>query len=258
MKLTEKIELFLEDNLKLMRSLPDKCIDLAIIDAEYGINASKPSDKTNLSVKQKNGKMSVVKGTKHVHKDWDSSTPPIEFFTELMRVSKHQIIFGVNYYSDIKFGPGRIVWDKLNGESDQYGCEIAYCSLNNRTDVIYFLWRGMIQGYYCGRNVKKAFRQQGNKKLNEKIIHPTQKPVPVYKYILQTYAKPGWKIADFNFGSGSLGIAAHDLGFELIACEKDEDIFNKSVARFNKHLNKTQPKEFSICASNDYKLFGYE
>jgi site-specific DNA-methyltransferase (adenine-specific) len=130
---------------------------------------------------------------------------------------------------------GRIVWDKLNGESDQFGCEIAYCSLNNRTDVVYFMWAGMMQGVYCGKNVRKAIVQQGNKKLNEKRFHPTQKPVALSKYLLNTYAQDGWKILDTNFGYGGLGIACYDYGFDLTACELDKDYYEAAVKRLDNH-----------------------
>lgn len=222
-----------EDNMQLMARYPDKWFDLAIVDPEYGIGASKPSIKPN-TVKQKNGTILKVAQSNYGKKEWDNKPAGVGYFDELFRVSKHQIIWGVNYY-DYKFGSGRIVWDKLNGETDQFDCEIAYCSFNNRTDLVYFLWSGMFQGIYCGKEVRKALVQQGNKKLNEKRIHPTQKPVYLYKWLLEKYAKPGDKILDTHLGSGSIAIACHDYGFDLTACELDKDYYDAAMKRLKDH-----------------------
>lgn len=222
------------DCMEYMDTLPDKHFDLAIVDPPYGIGADKPSKKPCI-VKQKNGSLLHIKTNEYTHKDWDSSIPEKEYFKELMRVSKHQIVFGVNYYNYDCFGSGRIVWDKLNGESDQFGCEIAYCSLNNRTDMVYYMWAGMMQGSYCGMNIQKAIVQKGNKSLNEKRIHPTQKPVALYKWLLTNYAKPGDKILDTHGGSMSIAIACHDLGFELTVIEKDEDCYKAARQRLINH-----------------------
>jgi site-specific DNA-methyltransferase (adenine-specific) len=224
-----------ESNMDLMSRYPDNYFDLAICDPEYGLNADKPSVK-NSSVKQKNGTVIPIKNNAYKHKNWDSKPAGKEYFTELKRVSKHQIIFGVNYY-DFDLRGGRIVWDKLNGDCDQFGCEIAYNSLNVRTDIVYFLWSGMMQGVYCGKDVRRALSQQGNKQLNEKRIHPTQKPVPLYKWILENYAKPGFKILDTNLGSGSLAVACDDYGFDLIACELDSDTYNSAMLRIKQHTS---------------------
>lgn len=227
------INLYNRDCLEAMREMPDKAFDLAIVDPEYGIGASSPTVKP-ATVKQKNGSVLPVNANKYERKKWDEQPASREYFTELMRVSKEQIVWGVNYY-DYSFGPGRIVWDKLNGESDQMGCEIAYCSLNNRTDVVYYMWAGMMHGLYCGRSIGKALVQQGNKKLNEIRIHPTQKPVPLYKYLLTEYARPGYRILDTHLGSGSIAIACHDYGFDLEAYEIDADYFAAASKRLADH-----------------------
>ena len=229
------ITLTKEDNMKLMSRYPDGYFDLAIIDPEYGQGASKPSKKSIRCV-QKNGSILNVKQKIYKHKDWDDKPAGREFFDEVKRVSKHQIVWGVNNY-DYIFGKGRIVWDKMNGESDQYGCEIAYCSLNDRTDIVHYMWAGMFQGKYCGLDIRKALVQQGNKKLNEKRGHPTQKPILLYKWLLDSYALKGWKILDTNYGFGSLGLACHDYGYDLVACEKDEDIFESAQERLVNHQN---------------------
>ena len=222
-----------EDNMLLMARYPDKYFDLAIVDPPYGIGADKQSIKPIL-VKQKNGTTLKVKNTnQYTQKNWDSTIPTDKYFNELKRVSKNQIIWGANYFGLIG---GYLVWDKLNGDSDQFDCEIAYNSFNNRTDLIYFMWQGMFQGVYCGRDVRKALIQQGNKQLNEKRLHPTQKPVSLYKWLLDKYAKEGDKILDTHLGSGSIAIACHDYGFDLTACELDKEYYDKAMERINNHV----------------------
>ena len=235
MKVTEKITVTNEDNMELMKRYPDNYFDLAIVDPPYGIGASKPSKKPN-KAKQKNGNTLNVKTAEYTHKDWDNKPADYEYFKELKRVSKNQIIWGCNYYS-FDLSGGRIVWDKMNGESDQFDCEIAFNSINNRTDLIRFMWSGMIQGLNISKLISKANLQQGNKKLNEKRFHPTQKPVKLYEWLLMNYAKEGEKILDTHLGSGSIALACHNLGFELTACELDKDYFDASIKRINNHVS---------------------
>ncbi len=222
-----------EDNMNLMSRYPDNYFDLAIVDPPYGIGASKPTKKPNF-VKQKNGKKLNVKNNNYKHKEWDLKPCNGLYLRELQRVSKNQIIWGCNYY-DFDLKGGRIVWDKLNGLSDQFDCEIAYNSLNNRTDLVYFMWSGMFQGLKPSRLIKEALKQQGNKKLNEKRIHPTQKPVKLYEWLLINYAKENDKILDTHLGSGSIAIACHNLGFYLTACELDKDYYNEAMKRIENH-----------------------
>jgi len=230
-KLTDNISLYNDDCMNVMKIYPDRYFDIAIVDPQYGINAGSPSDKSGY-VKQKNGSKIYLKSTSFKKKDWDNEIMPRIYFQELIRVSKHQIIWGINH--QIHFLPkscGRIVWDKLNGESDQYGCEIAYNSLNNRTDIVYYMWNGMMQGEVCSKSIRKAFKQQGNKKLNEKRIHPTQKPVKLYHWLLENYVNPSWKIIDTHLGSGSIMIAADILGIQLVGIEKEEDYYQDAQKR---------------------------
>lgn len=222
------------DCMQYMAGLEDGAFDLAIVDPPYGIGASKPSKKPN-QAKQKNGNKLRVKDSNYTHKNWDFDTPNLQYFNELFRVSKNQIIWGVNHFDVLLPSKGRLVWDKINGNSDQYGCEIAYISQNNRTDILRFMWCGMIQGKYCGKDIKKASVQQGNKALNEARIHPTQKPVQLYKWLLLNYAKQGDKILDTHGGSGSIAIACHELGFDLDICELDTEYFNAALKRFKQH-----------------------
>ncbi len=233
MNLTDKITITNEDNMELMARYPDKYFDLAIVDPPYGIGADKQSIKPEL-VKQKNGVYLKVKNSnKYTQKNWDESIPDVEYFKELFRVSKNQIVWGANYFG---LKGGYLIWDKLNGDSDQYGCELAWVSNNKRTDIVYYMWQGMFQGIYCGKNIKKALIQQGNKSLNEERLHPTQKPIILYKWILDMYAKQGDKILDTHLGSGSIAIACHDYGFELTACELDKEYYDKSIQRIKDHV----------------------
>jgi len=220
------------DCMDLMAEYEDGHFDLAIVDPPYGIWASRPSRKPN-NVKQRSGKKLSVKTNYYQHKDWDDNPANSEYFYQLQRVSKNQIIWGVNYFSYNLIG-GRIVWDKLNGESDQFDCEIAFNSLNNRTDIVRFMWSGMIQGINASRLVSKANTQQGNKKNNERRIHPTQKPVALYKWLLRNYAKEGDKILDTHMGSGSIAIACHYMGFNLTACELDPDYYKAACERIDR------------------------
>lgn len=181
-------------------------------------------------VLQKNGSLSYVADGGYTKKKWDTSPPPESYFKELMRVSKNQIIWGVNYFQYI-FGPGRIIWDKCNGESDQSDCEIAYNSLTKRVDLFRFMWAGMMQG----KSIAEGHIMQGNKRLNEKRIHPTQKPVSLYAWILSKYAKPGDKILDTHLGSGSSRIAAYDAGLDFVGFEIDEEYFYRQSERFAAH-----------------------
>ena len=229
-----------EDNMELMARYEDNHFELAIVDPPFGIGADKPSKKPN-TVKQLNGNILNVKQSNYKHKNWDALPAGSEYFKELKRVSKNQIIWGVNYFNYDLRG-GRIVWDKINGDTDQYGCEIAYNSLNTRTDIIRFMWRGMFQGKNVSKDILKANIQQGNKSLNETRIHPTQKPVKLYEWLLMNYAKEGDKILDTHLGSGSIAIACHNLGYDLTACELDPDYYAAAIKRIEQH--KSQQKLF--------------
>lgn len=222
-------EVFNLDCMEYMQGVPDKAFDLVIADPPYGIGADKPAKKPRLR-RQKNGTFLPVKQKDYGKKEWDSAIPSQIFFNELQRISCHQIIFGANYFG---LQSGMIVWDKINGDCDQMGCEIAYQSFDNRTDIVHFKWNGMMQGVYCGTDIGRALIQQGNKSLNEKRIHPTQKPVALYAWILKKYAQPGWRIFDPMMGSQSSRIAAYKLDFDYVGCEIDKEYFDKGCERFN-------------------------
>lgn len=198
--------------------LPDKCFDLAVVDPPYFSGPEKRGyygrKVSPIGVQRRYGSLS----------DWD--VPGRDYFDELMRVSEHQIIWGCNYF-DYPFGPGRIVWDKCNGNSSFSDCEIAYCSLHDSVRLIRYMWNGMMQG----KSIEEGHVQQGNKKLNEKRIHPTQKPVNLYRWIVQRYIKPGWRVLDTHVGSASSIIAYREVGLEVVGFEKDEHMYRLAAKR---------------------------
>lgn len=208
-----------EDNMVMMARYPDNAFNLAIVDPPYfkGVGKMGYFGKTSSTIGVKRGGYNIP--------NWDDQVPSREYFSELKRVSRHQIIWGINYYDYIHCA-GRIVWDKVKDSSSFSKCEIASCSLIETVQVFRFMWNGMQQG-----SSKDGTITQGNKQLNEKRIHPTQKPVRLYEYLLMNYAKTGDKILDTHLGSGSIAIACHNLGFELTACELDKDYYAAAIKR---------------------------
>jgi site-specific DNA-methyltransferase (adenine-specific) len=229
------INLYNCDNMEFMKKLPDNYYDLAIVDPPYGIGTGSMAYlKSKRPVKQRgtNNKLFTPK-TIYENHDWDNEIPTEEYFEELKRISKNQIIWGANYFGLIG---GMLVWNKLNGETSFSDGEIAYCSFNSKTDIVYYMWSGMIQGENCSKNLHKAFTQIGNKALNQKRIHPTEKPIKLYEWILQTYAKKGDKIFDSHLGSASIALACWNYGFDLDGCELNEKYFNTAVERFENYI----------------------
>ena len=207
------------DCLVYMRELPNKAFDLAICDPPY------------FSGPERRGYYGRAVSPIGVRRDcpvspkWD--IPGAEFFAELVRVSKNYIVWGCNYF-DYVFPPGRIVWDKCNGDSPFSDCEIAATNCHDSVRLFRYMWCGMMQG----KSMSEGAVQQGNKALNEKRIHPTQKPVVLYEWLLTKYAHPGWRILDTHLGSGSSRIAAYNLGFEFVGCEIEPTCFRLQEARF--------------------------
>lgn len=220
------IELLNIDCMEFMKGVAENHFDLAITDPPYGRSEDGGRSRSGL-VRQKNGSASLCLDGGYKKKQWDKEPPSNEYFSELRRVSKHQIIFGANYMPE-KLQGGAIVWDKINDGGDQSGAEIAYCSMISRVELVRFMWRGMMQGDSIG-----SFRQQGNKSLNERRIHPTQKPVKLYEWMLRKFAKSGWNILDTHLGSGSSAIAAHKLGFDFVGCEIDCDYYSAAKSRLD-------------------------
>jgi site-specific DNA-methyltransferase (adenine-specific) len=224
---------FLIDCMEKMKTTPDKYHDLAICDIPYGINVGKMPylSETKNSAKQKNGTRSRIKSKRvYTEKEWDEATPPQEYFNELRRVSKHQIIFGAQYTDWEGLGTGSIKWNKGMSEKVSFSTyEYAYCSMIDREITIDLLWAGLAQA----ANLKDPMRQQGNKKLNEKRIHPTHKPILLYIRLLMEFAKPGMKILDTHLGSGSSRIAADRFGCHFEGYEIDPEYFALEEKRWN-------------------------
>lgn len=225
------IELHNMDCMLAMAEMPDNAFDLAIVDPEYGIDAGNPSKKP-CKVRQKNG--SILPTPKSTYKTggWDKTPCNENVINEIVRVSKRQIVWGANY---LGLKGGVLIWQKLNGESDQYDAEIAWLSWTNAIRTVYYLWAGMFQGENLSTKPIKALNQIGNKSLNEKRIHPTQKPVKLYEWLLTNYANEGDTILDTHLGSGSIAIACHNLGFSLTGFELDPDYFNAAKKRLQQH-----------------------
>jgi len=208
-----------------MKEFPDKYFDLAVVDPEQGKNEHGGINRSK-EVLQNNGSRKYVEGNKYKRKNWDLKPAGKDYFRELFRVSKHQIIWGCNYYYK-NFGPGRIIWDKCNEGATQFDCEIAYNSLCDRVELLRYMWRGMMQG----KSLSEGYLQQGNKKLNEHRIHPTQKPVLLYRWIVKKYIKPGWKVIDTHVGSASSLIAYELEHIYYVGFEIDPDYFLESNER---------------------------
>ena len=201
MKVTDKITITNEDNMLLMARYPDNYFDLAIVDPPYGIGD-----------KFKGGKSGKMQFNEVVDKGWDC-VPSQEYFDELFRVSKNQIIWGGNYFN---LPPTRcfIVWDKcISDDFTLAMAELAWTSFDKLAKIY-----------------KLIVPKNGK-------IHPTQKPVALYKWILDKYAKEGDKILDTHLGSGSIAIACHDYKYELTACELDKEYFDKAIQRIINHTN---------------------
>ena len=226
------------DCMEGMKLFPDKYFDLAIVDPPYGLKQHGGIDRSTF-VKQKNGSSTYVKDGRYEKCNWDNEPPTEEYFRELFRVSKNQIIWGCNYFN-YPFTGGRIIWDKCNDGSDQSGAEIAYCSLNDRVDIIRYMWRGMFQG----KSIIEGTIQQGNKQLNEKRIHPTQKPVVLYEELIRRYAKPGDTILDTHVGSASSLIACHNTNHKFIGFEVNEIYYKSSRERLDRKMAQMNLFEF--------------
>jgi site-specific DNA-methyltransferase (adenine-specific) len=196
------IHLYNKDCMEAMASMEDNEFDLAIVDPPYGIgNFVMQSHETSQKPVQ-----------------WNDKAPPKKYFYELERVSKHRIIWGANYYTNL-IG-GRIVWYKHQRHPNMSKCEIAFCSLHSKVEYIDLIWQNV------------------NRK--EPIIHPCQKPIKLYTWLLDKYAQQGWKILDTHLGSGSSAIAAHDMGYEFHGYELDTEYFEAASKRLKEHQKQLQ------------------
>ena len=210
------INLYNGDCLEAMRLMEDNQYDLAIVDPPYGIGFAGFD-------KHYGGGKAVAKTT--LHKPFaggDKTSPSLEYFNELLRVSKNQIVWGANHFiSKIPVDSSCwCVWNKVNGDNPFADCELAWTSFTTAVRMFQFKWQGMLQ------------QDMKNK---EHRIHPTQKPIPLYKWLLDNYAKEGDTILDTHGGSMSIGIACHDMGFDLDAWELDKDYFQAGKHRLEQH-----------------------
>tara|TARA_R110002073_G_scaffold998_1_gene7274 strand:- start:747 stop:1349 length:603 start_codon:yes stop_codon:yes gene_type:complete len=198
--------------MELMARYKDNHFDLAIVDPPYGIGISGQKE-------QKNGKKSDRKY--HKEKDWDNEIPTKQYFKQLFRVSKNQIIWGANYFVEHlnKGTKGWVVWDKAQYGLTMSDCELAYSSFQKPTRV-----------YIKNRAVL----------ISQNTIHPTEKPIKLYEWLLMNYAKEGDKILDTHLGSGSIAIACHNLKYDLTACELDKEYFKAAMQRLKRHQQQIQ------------------
>ena len=196
--------------MELMARYEDNHFDLAIVDPPYGGN-----DAIGLKDNTSKNKQATKRTDYSV---FENIAPSAEYFNELKRVSKNQIIWGVNFYSNFDLSGGRLCWDK---KGTAFGrAELAYLSMTKSANICEITWNGMIQH---------------DMKNKEQRIHPTQKPVKLYEWLLMNYAKQGDKILDTHLGSGSIALACHNLGFDLTACELDKEYFDASQKRLKQH-----------------------
>ena len=200
------INLHLGDSLEALKKMPENAYDLAIVDPPYGINVTKMT--------LGNGKKKINRGTT----DWDSETPTREYFKELRRVSKNQIIWGANYMTEnLPPSMGWVYWDKGTGANDFSDGELAYTSFNRALRSYKVSWVG-------------ANANNGTPR-----IHPTEKPIKLYEWLLDNYAKEGDTILDTHLGSGSIALACHNRGYNLDAYEIDNDYYMSATNRLKQH-----------------------
>ena len=201
------------DCMEYMKTVPDKYFDLAIVDPPYGIGDTF----IGFSTGAVSGKLERT----HKETKWDDAIPTAEYFAELKRVSKNQIVWGANYFNCFSNSGGALVWYKNRGGNTLSQCEIASISAQKKVD---YLELQILTGF-CS---------------NEDRIHPTQKPVALYKWLIKNYAKPEMKILDTHGGSFSSAIACYDFGtVEYVGCELDKDYYDAAVKRFNYHKSQT-------------------
>ena len=213
------IRLYQADCMELLKECPDNYYQLCIVDPPYGIG--------------ENGSTNSIRGKLAIAKDYksfaggDKKPPDRKYILELMRVSKNQIIWGANHFMDAirMHSSCWIVWDKINGKNNFADCELAYTSFKTAVRQFRFQWQGMLQG---------------NMKNKEIRIHPTQKPVALYTWLLTNYAKEGDKILDTHGGSMSIAIACHDLKYDLDLFELDEYYYKAGKERFENYAMQEQ------------------
>lgn len=205
--MSSNISIYNEDSLQALRAMQDKQFDLAIVDAPYNSYFNTDGCKSN---KGKKGDYNVS--------SLNNNLPTEEFWNELTRISTNQIVWGANWYKRY-FGVGGVCWHKDN-TGNYSPCEYAYQSINNHIHHFEWRWNGMLQQ---------------NMKDKEIRIHPTQKPIALYKFLLNKFAVTGQKILDTHLGSGSIAVACWDMGFDLTAYEIDKEYFDAACKRLENH-----------------------
>jgi len=204
------LDLRLGDCMDVMKTFPDGHFDLAIVDPPYGIGI-------NMNQGRRKGDH-----VKHARKKWDESCPSADYWNELRRVSKNQIAWGANNFPWIPPHNGWVVWDKdITGDVPFSKAELAYCSPINTVQMV------------------RIRAQSGAETYSDKI-HPTQKPVKLYAWLMANYTKPGQRVLDTHMGSGSVAIAAHYAGIHLTACEIDADYYEAAKARIARETSQTE------------------
>ena len=216
--MVEVNRLYLADCMDIMKDLPDKSIDLAIVDPPYG-GVTKGGYMANGFGTGGNGKADHPEYNLAL---WDQPAPGPEYFKELERVSVNRIVWGGNYFTD-SLPPSQcwVVWDKQKPDGVSYAeCELAYTSFNRAAKMFRFTWNGMIQGDMANR---------------EKKIHPTQKPVRLYTWLLANFGEPGQLVLDTHVGSASSLIACESMGFRYIGCEIDPGYYSGAMERLEEY-----------------------
>jgi site-specific DNA-methyltransferase (adenine-specific) len=200
-----------------MKRYLDKYFELAIVDPPYGIGNFSPTG---------GSKGTACRG-KEWNIQWNDNIPPKEYFDELARVARKRIIWGANYYNCFDNGNGAVIWHKGSINPVFSQCEIASVSGQQKIDYYFQNWQG--GGNWAGEN-----------------IHPCQKPVRLYEWLLKNYAKPGYKILDTHLGSGSIAIACYNLDFDLTGFEIDEEYYKTAVNRLEQHKKQQRLFEAEI------------
>lgn len=211
--MASEIKLYNMDCMEAMKQMPDKAFDLAIVDPPYGDTLVQGGYCAG-----KGG--GVAKIRQYNNALWDQKAPNEDYFKQLKRVSTNLIIWGANHFGYMPPSSCWIVWDKMNGESHFADCELAWGSFKTAVRKFEYRWAGMLQE----KMKHKEFR-----------IHPTQKPVDLYAWLLRNYATPKAKILDTHLGSGSIAIACYDMGFDLTGYEIDKDYYDAAVKRLENH-----------------------
>ncbi len=229
------LDLRLADCMAVMRETADNAYDLAIVDPPYGIGWDGENDTMSAGMRKdgsqrKNETWSNWKPKGYAKKAWDQEPPPPEYFTELRRVSKRQIVWGGNYFTEnLPPSGGWVTWEKGVPETMSLSqCELAWTNCRNSVRHIRLLWAGY----------KKCEESER--------MHPTQKPVKLYDWLLANFAKPGDRILDTHMGSGSIAIACHYRGHPLTACEIDADYYAAAVERIQR-----ETRQLSLFTDND-------